>query len=310
MKKSLKKIAAVLISASIMSSLLAGCSVKELILKDGAVEVTPTPSVTPTPTATPTPTPTPTPTAEPTPEVYNFGNSTAYVSPMGYQITIPESWNNRYTVENTENGDVFRCKLCADSGQDGTLLTVVDSSKINNATDIDGSEITIKTNDTLKTIAMLSTGNSLTAIVPGDRPYDMTIAELEKEYQDLAKYLPQMLETGSAVKAASSDAPAAPAPGSPENSPAAPTPTPERTGGMITVEQAISIGENYWGHHSGETYEDNGYSMYYSIEVESVPDSPDGSYTVNLVANGQDGGAWTAGQITVSAADGQVLWGW
>ena len=69
MKKSLKKIAAVLISASIMSSLLAGCSVKELILKDGAVEVTPTPSVTPTPTATPTPTPTPTPTAEPTPEV-------------------------------------------------------------------------------------------------------------------------------------------------------------------------------------------------------------------------------------------------
>ena len=111
MKKSLKKIAAVLISASIMSSLLAGCSIKELILKDGAVEVTPTPSVTPTPTATPTPTPTPTPTAEPTPGVYNFGNSSAYVSTMGYQITIPESWNGRYTVENTENGDVFRCKL-------------------------------------------------------------------------------------------------------------------------------------------------------------------------------------------------------
>ena len=310
MKKTMKKIAAVLISASIMSSLLSGCSVKELIFKEGATEVTPTPSVTPTPTATPTPTPSPTPTAEPTPEVYNFGNSTAYVSPMGYQITIPESWNDRYTVENTENGDVFRCKLCTDMGQDGTLLTVVDSSKINNATDIDGSEITIKTNDTLKTIAMLSTGNSLTAIVPGDRPYDMTVAELETEYQDLAKYLPQMLETGSAVKAASSDAPAAPVPGSPENSPAAPTPTPERTGGMITVEQAISIGENYWGHHSGETYEDNGYPMYYSIEVESVPDSPDGSYTVNLVANGQDGGAWTAGQITVSAADGQVLWGW
>jgi hypothetical protein len=135
----------------------------------------------------------------------------------------------------------------------------------------------------------------------------MTIAGLEAEYQDLAKYLPQMLETGSAVKAASPDAPA---PGSPENPAAAPTEAAERTGGMITVEQAISIGENYWGHHSGETYEDNGYPMYYSIEVESVPDSPDGSYTVNLVANGQDGGAWTAGQITVSAADGQVLWGW
>ena len=249
-------------------------------------------------------------TAEPPPEVYNFGNSTAYVSPMGYQITIPESWNDRYTVENTENGDVFRCRLCVENGQDGTLLTVVDSSKINNATDIDGSEITIKTNDTLKTIAMLSTGNSLTAIVPGDRPYDMTIAELETEYHDLAKYLPQMLETGSAVKAASPDAPVTPAPGSPEDPTPEPTEAPERTGGMITVEQAISIGESYWGHYSGETYEDNGYPMYYSIEVESVPDSPEGSYTVNLVANGQNGGAWTAGQIRIAAADGQVLSGW
>ncbi|MBP3879273.1 MAG: hypothetical protein J6D46_03055 [Lachnospiraceae bacterium] len=317
MKKSLRRIAAVLISASIMGSLLSGCSIKELILKDGATEVTPTPSVTPTPTPTaePTPTASPTPTAEPTPEVYNFGNSTAYVSPMGYQITIPESWNDRYTVENTENGDVFRCRLCVENGQDGTLLTVVDSSKINNATDIDGSAVTIKTNDTLKTIAMLSTGNSLTAIVPGDRPYDMTIIELETEYQDLAKYLPQMIETGSAVRAASSDTPAAPAagttaPGSQENPAPTPTEAAERTGGMITVEQAISIGESYWGHYSGETYEDNGYPMYYSIEIESVPDSPEGSYTVNLIANGQDGGAWKAGQITVSAADGQVLWGW
>lgn len=311
MKKTMKKIAAVLISASIMSSLLSGCSVKELIFKEGATEVTPTPSVTPTPTATPTPTPSPTPTAEPTPEVYNFGNSTAYVSPMGYQITIPESWNDRYTVENTENGDVFRCKLCTDMGQDGTLLTVVDSSKINNATDIDGSEITIKTNDTLKTIAMLSTGNSLTAIVPGDRPYDMTVAELETEYQDLAKYLPQMLETGSAVKASSSGTPqVTPAPDNPGESVPVPTEEAERTGGMITVEQAISIGESYWGHYSGETYEDNGYPMYYSIEVVSVPDSPDGSYSVNLVANAQNGETWTAGQVQISAADGTIQWGW
>lgn len=318
MKKSLRKITAVLISASIMGSMLSGCSVKELILKDGAGEVTPTPSATPTPTAAPTPTASPTPTAEPTPEVFNFGNSTAYVSPMGYQITIPESWNNRYTVENTEYGDVFRCTLCEESGQDGTLLTVVDSSMINNATDIDGSVITIKTNDTLKTIAMLSTGNSLTAIVPGDRPYDMTITELETEYQDLAKYLPQMLETGSAVKAGASDVPAAPVPENQEDSAtesqgdsaAASTEDAERTGGMITVEQAISIGENYWGHHSGETYEENGYTMYYSVEIESVPETPEGSYTVNLVANGQDGSAWPAGKIAVSAADGQVLWGW
>ena len=120
-----------------------------------------------------------------------------------------------------------------------------------------------------------------------------------------------MLETGSAVKASSTGTPqVTPAPDNPEDSVPVPTEEAERTGGMITVEQAISIGESYWGHYSGETYEDNGYPMYYSIEVVSVPDSPDGSYSVNLVANAQNGETWTAGQVQISAADGTIQWGW